>query len=238
MHAFGARRHMARYGTRREHFGAIATAFREHASRNPQAQKRAPMTLEDYLNARLIVDPFGLFDCSLVSDGAGAVVITSAERAKDLRQHPVLISGFGFQNNLRGWFHEDHMVNTAAQQASAAAYAMAGVGPQDVDTAQIYDCFTYMVLTQLEDYGFCKKGEGGDFVASGALRLDGALPTNTSGGQLSESHVEGMLQPVEAVRQLRHSYGPDRQVKAAEVAVVSGHGGNTVCHSSLVLRRA
>jgi acetyl-CoA acetyltransferase len=196
------------------------------------------MSLEDYLNARLIVDPFGLFDCSLVSDGAGAVVITSAERAKDLKQHPVLISGFGFQNNLKGWFQADHMVNTAAQQASAAAYAMAGIGPKEVDTAQIYDCFTYMVLTQLEDYGFCQKGEGGDFVASGALRLGGTLPTNTSGGQLSESHVEGMLQPVEAVRQLRHSYGPERQVKEAEVAVVSGHGGNTVCHSSLVLRRA
>jgi acetyl-CoA acetyltransferase len=238
MHAFGARRHMARYGTTREHFGAIAVAFREHASRNPQAQKRAPITLDDYLGARLIVDPFGLFDCSLVSDGAGAVVITSAERARDLPKYPVLISGFGFQNNLRGWLQDEHMVNTAAQQASAEAYAMAGLGPHEVDTAQIYDCFTYMVLTQLEDYGFCKKGEGGDFVASGALELDGLLPTNTSGGQLSESHVEGMLQPIEAVRQLRHCYAPDRQVRDCEVAVVSGHGGNTVCHSSLILRRS
>jgi acetyl-CoA acetyltransferase len=237
MHAFGARRHMALFGTTREHFGSIAVAFRSHASRNPAAQKQTPISLDDYLSARLIVDPFGLFDCSLVSDGAGAVVVTSAERARDLQQHPVLISGFGFQNNLRGWFHDDHMVNTAAQQSSAEAYAMAGLGPRDVDIAQIYDCFTYMVLTQLEDYGFCAKGEGGDFVASGALELDGALPTNTSGGQLSEGHVEGMLQPVEAVRQLRHCYGPDRQVKDCEVAVVSGHGGNTVCHSSLILRR-
>jgi acetyl-CoA acetyltransferase len=238
MHAFGARRHMARYGTTREHFGTIAVAFREHASRNPQAQKRTPITLEDYFGARLIVDPFGLFDCSLVSDGAGAVVITSAERARDLQWHPVLISGFGFQNNLRGWFQDEHMVITAAKHASAEAYAMAGLGPRDVDTAQIYDCFTYMVLTQLEDYGFCDKGEGGDFVASGALELHGQLPTNTSGGQLSESHVEGMLQPIEAVRQLRQCYSADRQVQDCEVAVVSGHGGNTVCHSSLILRRA
>jgi acetyl-CoA acetyltransferase len=238
MHAFGARRHMALYGTTREHFGTIAVAFREHASRNPQAQKRTPITLEDYFGARLIVDPFGLFDCSLVSDGAGAVVITSAERARDLQWHPVLISGFGFQNNLRGWFQDEHMVITAAKHASAEAYAMAGLGPRDVDTAQIYDCFTYMVLTQLEDYGFCEKGEGGDFVASGALELHGQLPTNTSGGQLSESHVEGMLQPIEAVRQLRQCYSADRQVQDCEVAVVSGHGGNTVCHSSLILRRA
>jgi acetyl-CoA acetyltransferase len=114
---------------------------------------------------------------------------------------------------------------------------MAGLMPKDVDTAQIYDCFTGMVVAQLEDYGFCKKGEGGAFVASGALQLDGVLPTNTSGGQLSEAHVEGMLQIVEAVRQLRHSYGPDRQVKDAEIAIVSGHGGNTVCHSTLLLGR-
>jgi acetyl-CoA acetyltransferase len=115
---------------------------------------------------------------------------------------------------------------------------MAGLGPVDVDTAQLYDCFTYMVLTQLEDYGFCKKGEGGDFVASGALRMGGRLPTNTSGGQLSEAHVEGMLQVVEGVRQMRHTHPAERQVKDAEIALVSGHGGNQVCHSTLILGRA
>jgi acetyl-CoA acetyltransferase len=114
---------------------------------------------------------------------------------------------------------------------------MAGVSPRDIDTAQIYDCFTGMVIVQLEDYGFCPKGEGGPFVQSGALRLDGALPTNTSGGQLSEAHVEGMLQILEAVRQLRRRYPQDRQVPAAETALVSGHGGNTVCHSTLILGR-
>ena len=138
----------------------------------------------------------------------------------------------------RGWFADDNMVVTAAKQSGERAYAMAGVGPRDIDTAQIYDCFTYMVLTQLEDYGFCKKGEGGDFVASGALRMDGALPSNTSGGQLSEAHAEGMLQLVEGARQMRHTYAADRQVRDAEIALVSGHGGNQVCHSTLILGRA
>ena len=184
-HAFGATRHMHLYGTTRDHFGEIAVAFREHALRNPQAQMKKPLSIEDYHAGRLIVAPFGIYDCSLRSDAAGA-----------------------------------------------------GLGPQDVDTAQIYDCFTYMVLTQLEDYGFCKKGEGGPFVASGALRLGGALPCNTSGGQLSESHCEGMLQIVEGVRQMRHTYPEHRQVKDAEIALISGHGGNQVCHSTLILGRA
>ncbi len=237
-HAFGAQRHMHLYGTTRDHFAEIAIAFREHALRNPQAQMKKPLTKADYDAARLIVAPFGLFDCSLRSDGAGAVIVTSKARAKDLKQPPVPIKGFGSFNNLRGWFQDDNMVVTAAKKSGETAYKMAGLGPQDVDTAQIYDCFTYMVLTQLEDYGFCKKGEGGDFVASGALRMGGRLPTNTSGGQLSESHVEGMLQIVEGARQMRHTYGADRQVKDAEIALISGHGGNQVCHSTLILGRA
>jgi acetyl-CoA acetyltransferase len=237
-HALGARRHMHEFGTTREQFGAIATAFREHAVKNPQAMMRKPLTLDEYLAGRMIVDPFGLYDCSLRSDAAGAVVVMAAERARDRDCRPVLIKGFGTFNNLSGWFEDDNMIRTAAANSGRAAYAMAGIGPQDIDAAQIYDCFTYMVLVQLEDYGFCKKGEGGDFVASGALRPGGSLPTNTSGGQLSESHAEGMLQIVEGVRQLQGIYGPDRQVKDAELVLVSGHGGNTVCHSSLILGRA
>jgi acetyl-CoA acetyltransferase len=237
-HAFGAQRHMALYGTTREHFAEIAVAFREHALRNPDAMIKKPMTVADYFAARMIVAPFGMFDCSLRSDGAGAVIVTSAERARDLRQPPVLIKGFGTHTNARGWFADDNMVATAAGPSGRTAYAMAGLGPKDIDTAQIYDCFTYMVLTQLEDYGFCKKGEGGDFVASGALRMGGSLPTNTSGGQLSECHAEGMLQICEGVRQLRHTYPKERQVKDAETALISGHGGNQVCHSTLILGRA
>ncbi|HEY5340241.1 MAG TPA: thiolase family protein, partial [Candidatus Aquilonibacter sp.] len=213
-------------------------AFREHALRNPDAVMKKPLTMDDYLGARMIAEPYGLYDCSLVSDGAGATIVTSLERAKALKQHPVVIKGFGTFNNTRGWLVEDHMIRLAAKQSAEAAYRMAGLSPTDVSTAQIYDCFTGMVIAQLEDYGFCQKGEGGPFVASGALRLDGTLPTNTSGGQLSEAHVEGMLQIVEAVRQLRRSYPRERQVPDAEVALVSGHGGNTVCHSSLLLGRA
>jgi acetyl-CoA acetyltransferase len=129
------------------------------------------------------------------------------------------------------------MITTGAKEAGETAYRMAGIGPRDIDTAQIYDCFTQMVLLQLEDYGFCAKGEGGPFANSGALELNGALPTNTSGGQLSEGHIEGMLQIVEGVRQVRREYGPDRQVKDAEIALVTGHGGNTVCQSALILGR-
>ena len=236
MHAFGARRHMFEFGTTREQFGAISLAFREYANRNPAAQMRdKPITMEDYLEARMIVEPFCLLDCSLRSDGAGAVIVTGAERARDLRQKPVLVKGFCTHNNLSGWFKGDNMTRTAAGPSGARAYAMAGLGPDDIDCAQIYDCFTYMVLTQLEDYGFCEKGEGGGFVSSGALNLGGALPTNTSGGQLSETHAEGMLQIVEGVRQLQGVHAEGRQVKGAETCLVSGHGGNTVCHSTLIL---
>ena len=172
------------------------------------------------------------------SDGAGAVIVTSSERAKSLKQKPVLIKGFATHNNTKGWIAEDHMLSTGAVESGERAFKMAGLGPKDIDTAQIYDCFTYMVLTQLEDYGFCKKGEGGEFVRSGALRMGGALPTNTSGGQLSEAHVEGMLQIVEGARQLQGVYGAERQVADAEIALISGHGGNQVCHSTLILGRA
>jgi len=237
-HAFGAQRHMHEFGTTREQFAEVAVACREHALKNPDAQMKKPLTVEDYFKAHLIVSPFALYDCSLRSDGAGAVIVTSAARARDLKAPPVLIRGFGSFNNLTGWFADDNMIRTAAKQSGDTAYRMAGLGPAEVSTAQLYDCFTYMVVVQLEDYGFCKKGEGGAFVQSGALRLGGRLPTNTSGGQLSEAHVEGMLQIVEGVRQLRRTYPRERQVPNAEIALISGHGGNQVCHSTLLLGRA
>ena len=163
-HAFGATRHMHLYGTTRDDFGAIATAFREHALRNPDAQMKKPLTMEQYREAREIVAPFGLFDCSLRSDGAGALIVTRREHARDLKQPPVLIKGFGTYNNTARLVCRRQHGRHGGQESGEAAYAMAGLGPKDVDTAQIYDCFTYMVLTQLEDYGFCKKGEGGAFV--------------------------------------------------------------------------
>jgi acetyl-CoA acetyltransferase len=235
-HALGATRHMHDYGTTHDQLGAIAVAFRKHASLNPGAQMQDPITLEDYHRSRWVVWPFHLLDCCLVSDGAGALIVTSAERARNLRQPPVYVMGMGRANNSRGWTYGDHMIELAAKESGAKAFRMAGVTPADIDTAQIYDCYTYIVLATLEDYGFCKKGEGGPFVEGGRLELGGALPTNTSGGMLSEGYVEGMLQIVEAARQLRGQAGP-RQVPDAELAIVSGNGGNTVCHSTLILRR-
>jgi acetyl-CoA acetyltransferase len=235
-HALGATRHMHEYGTTHDQLGAIAVAFRKHASLNPEAQKRDLITLDDYHRSRWVVWPFHILDCCLVSDGAAALIVTSAERAKDMRQSPVYVTGMGRANNSRGWIYGDHMLELAAKESGAKAFRMAGLTPADIDTAQIYDCFTYVVLATLEGYGFCKKGEGGAFVSGGRLELGGALPTNTSGGMLSEGYVEGMLQIVEAVRQLR-GRGGTRQVPGAETAIVSGNGGNTVCHSTLILRR-
>ena len=236
-HALGAQRHMSLFGTTKEHLGHVAVTQREYAARNPHAQMRTPLSMDDYLGARLVAEPFGVYDCSLRTDAGAAVVVTTTERARDLPHTPVIVRGFGSQNNLSGWTVGDHMVETAARQSGERAYRMADVSPADIDTAQLYDCFTYMVLAQIEDYGFCAKGEGGEFIASGSLRLDGAIPTNTSGGQLSEGHVEGMLQIVEGVRQLRHEYPVERQVPDARLALVSGHGGNTVCHTTLIMER-
>jgi acetyl-CoA acetyltransferase len=154
-----------------------------------------------------------------------------------LAKPPVHVLGFGSAGNLRGWLVDDHSTSTAARESGEAAFRMAGLGCSEIDTVQLYDCFTYMVVAQLEDYGFCPKGEGGPFAASGALAVGDALPANTSGGQLSEGHVEGMLQIVEAVRQLRREFPVGRQVDGAETALVSGHGGNAVCHSTLILGR-
>jgi acetyl-CoA acetyltransferase len=235
-HALGLTRHMHEYGTTHDQLGAIAVAFRKHACLNPLAQMREPITLADYHKSRWVVWPFHVLDCCLVSDGAAAVIVTSAERARDLRQPPVYVMGMGRANNARGWTYGDHMIELAAKESGQKAFQMAGLTPADIDTAQIYDCYTYIVLATLEDYGFCRKGEGGAFVEGGRLELGGALPTNTSGGMLSEGYVEGMLQIVEAVRQLRGQAGP-RQVADAETAIVSGNGGNTVCHSTLILRR-
>ena len=235
-HALGATRHMHDYGTTHDQLGAIAVAFRKHASLNPGAQIRDPITLEDYHRSRWVVWPFHLLDCCLVSDGAAALIVTSAERARNLRQPPVYVMGMGRANNSRGWIYGDHMIELAAKESGAKAFRMAGVTPADIDTAQIYDSYTYIVLATLEDYGFCKKGEGGPYVEGGRLELGGSLPTNTSGGMLSEGYVEGMLQIVEAARQLR-GQADARQVPGAELAIVSGNGGNTVCHSTLILRR-
>ncbi len=236
IHALAAARHMALYGTRPEQLGEIAVTFRHHARLTPHAQQRAPMTLEDYLASPYVVEPLRVLDCCQISDAGAAVVITSRERARDLKHPPVAIAGFSQAHCLTSLVNDDYLTTLPARRAAPEAFAMAGVTPGDVDLAELYDCFTIVVLLQLEDYGFCKKGEGGGFVDNGGLALTGRLPTNTAGGLLSEGFGGGMLHIVEAVRQLRGECGL-RQVREAEVALVSGYGLGMNTHATVILTR-
>jgi len=237
--AMAAREHMLRYGTTHEQLGAVAVAQRAHAAGNERALQRAPITMDDYLASRWVVEPFRLLDCCLETDGAVAVVLTSAERARDLRQRPVLIRGAAWGSGFTLYSNQQaDLTVTPAAAMARRLWSLAGLGPSDVDVAELYDCFTYTVVVQLEDYGFCEKGEGGDFVASGATRLGGRLPVNTHGGFLSEGYVHGLNHVYEAVSQLRGDAGA-RQVAGAEVALCTAQpgyvSGNT---GALVLRRA
>ena len=232
--AMAARAHMLRYGTTHEQMGAVAVQQRAHAVDNERALMRRPITLEDYLNSRWVVEPFRLLDCCLETDGAVAVLVTSAERARDLRRTPILISGASWGAGQTLYSNRVDPTETAAAQMAPRLFEMAGVGPRDVDVAELYDCFTYSVLVQLEDYGFCKKGEGGPYAASGALARGGELPVNTHGGNLSEVYLLGLTHIAEAVRQLRGE--STSQVEDAEVALVTA-GPSNLPTSSLLLRR-
>lgn len=226
--AHAARRHMHEYGTKGEHFGMIAVACRKHANLNPQALMHTkPMTLEDHQSSRMISDPLRLFDCSLETDGAGAVVVTSAERAHDLRKHPIMISGIaeGHADPPTSITQKRDMTQIEGlRKAAEPAFRMAGVTPGDMDFAQLYDGFTWITLASLEALGFCKLGEGGGFVEDGRIELGGALPVNTAGGLVSEAHVSGVNHVIEAVRQLRREVEPERQVAGCEVGVVTSEG--------------
>ncbi len=234
-YALAAQRHMARYGTTSEQLGAIAVATREWASRNPLAQMRDPITIEDHQASRWVSEPLHLLDCCLVSNGAIAVVLTGADRARDLARPPVHLWGWGQghpgHRKERG---SEFGLTTGAVSSGATAMKMAGITPADVTMCQLYDCYTYTVLVSLEDYGFCAKGEGGAFAASGALGPGGSLPTNTGGGQLSAYYMWGMTPVSEAGIQARGD-GGDRQVDANDVILVSGNGGILDHHSTLVL---
>lgn len=235
-YAMFARAHMTKYGTKAEHFGQLAVTQRANAAKNPRALMRTPITLDDYLASRWIAEPFRLLDCCLETDGACALVITTAERAAGLRRTPVLISAAAWGGGSSFLSGADPTV-TAAADLAPRLYGQAGLGPRDIDVAQIYDCFTYSVIVQLEDYGFCAKGEGGPFVASGATALGGELPVNTHGGFLSEGYVHGINHVAEAVSQLRGDAG-DRQVPGAEVALSTAQPGYILpATSALILRR-
>ena len=220
-----ARRHMELYGTTVAQFGAVAVAMREHALLSDNALMKKPITLDDHRNSRMIADPFRLLDCSLESDGGAAVVVSGAPQAADLRQRRVFISGVaeGHPDSPGSITQRPDMTSLGLAKAAPRAFAMAGVTPADIQLTQIYDCFTYAVIRQLEDLGFCAKGEGGPFVEGGRLRLGGALPTNTHGGLLSQAHVWGLNHIVELVRQLRGD-GGRAQVQGAELGLVTGYG--------------
>jgi len=235
MYALAARRHMLRYGTTSEQLGAIAVAQRGWAALNPVAQLREQITIEDYLASRWIAEPFRLLDCCLVSNGGIAVIVTTAERAASLAQPPVHVVGWGQGHPGHAFRRSDDFgLTTGAAISGSAALAMAGIRIADVDVAELYDCYTFTVLITLEDYGFCAKGEGGPFVASGILGPEGKLKVNTGGGQLSSYYLWGMTPLSEAVIQAR-GQGGDRQVPDHDLILVSGNGGVLDHHSTLVL---
>lgn len=251
-YALVAARHMHEYGTTSEQLAAIAVACRKHAALNPAAQKRTPITIEDVLASRMISTPLRLLDCSLISDGGGAVIVTSLERARDLRKHPARVLGTGqaqsyyHMGHLAGGVglppghrHDFNLTSTVQKVAARDAFGEAGLTPADIDVAQIYDSFTITALMQFEDLGFCAKGEGGAFVEGGRIELGGELPCNTHGGLLSFAHPGmpgGIFHLIEAVRQVRHDCGP-RQVPDASVALATSVSAVASNHSICILGR-
>ena len=224
--AVHAVRHMHEYGTRREHMGAIALACRRHAALNPNPIYRDPMSMDDYLNARMVSWPLGLFDCDVPCDGSTAVVISSAETARDLRKPPVRVNAIGTAMRSRpSWDQWEDLTTGPQRDAAAQMWSRTNLKPGDVDTANLYDGFSFLTLVWLEAMGFCKKGEAGPFVENGRIELGGELPINTWGGQLSGGRLHGFGHLAESVRQVRRECG-SRQVPDCEVAVVAAGGGN------------
>lgn len=236
-HAMMFRQHMARYGTTTRQLAEVSVAFRHHAGMNPDAVMKQPITIDDHEAARPIALPLRILDYCLINDGATCMIMTTADRAKDCRKVPVMISGLGAQDcftesssfpNYDSDFWFD-----AAQFSSQEAYKMAGIGPSDVDALMCYDNFSPTVLFSLEGAGFCQRGESGAFVEGGALKVGGRLPTNTDGGHLSNSYMQGWGLNIEAVRQVRGECG-ERQVKDCDVALFQA---TTPCTRSIVYTR-
>jgi acetyl-CoA acetyltransferase len=226
--------HERGYATR--HLGWIAVSTRKHAANNPMAMMRTPITLDDHANSRLISDPLRLLDNCLETDGAAALVVVHKDLARDCRQKPAWIraasQGTGPQNVTMNNYFKEPLLESPGAHAAKALWRMAGATPQDVDVAQLYDAFTPLVLASLEEYGFCKPGEAGDFVSDGGLEVGGRLPNNTSGGSLSEAYVHGVNLIVEGVRQIRGA--SCNQVPDAKLCLVTS--GNMVPTSALLLR--
>jgi acetyl-CoA acetyltransferase len=226
MYALAASRHMYECGTTREQLAEVAVAARGWARLNPKAFKREDLNVEDVLASRMVSSPLSILDCCLVTDGGGALLVTSAERAKDLRKPPVYLLGAGEAHWHRNISQMPDLTGTAASDSGRRAYEMAGIRPEEVDVVMLYDAFTITPILFLEDLGFCEKGEGGSFVKDGRIAPGGELPVNTNGGGLSYNHpgMYGLLLVIEAVRQLRGECG-ERQVEGAEIALAHGNGG-------------
>jgi acetyl-CoA acetyltransferase len=243
-HSWMAARHMALYGTTSAQFGAISVQQRAWACLNPEAKMYGrPITIDDHQNSPLVVYPYHLLDMCQISDGAIGFILTTAERAKDTPKTPISILGQGFGEVSRDlWFEKKNFTHMAVPRAKEIAFGQAGITLKDLDCVQFYDCFTAEVLFQIEDYGFCEKGEGGAFVEAGNIGPDGSVPLNTSGGMLSCYDMNDMTGFAEAVRQLRGECG-ERQIKNCEVAMSSGHGGELLSpgmcsnHSCTILGR-
>ncbi len=238
-YALAAARHMHQYGTTREQLAAVAVAARQWAQRNPIAFSRDPLTLADVMASRMVCDPLSVLDCCLVTDGAGAIIMTRAERARDSNRAPVYLLGCASAQSHRQISQMPDLTVTAAAQSGPRAFAMAKLSPRDVDVLQLYDAFTINVLLFLEDLGFCEKGAAGALVASGAIAPGGALPVNTNGGGLSCVHpgMYGIFALIEAIEQLRNSAGA-RQVVGADVALAHGNGGMLSAQTTAILGTA
>ncbi|MGE0697702.1 MAG: acetyl-CoA acetyltransferase [Hyphomicrobiaceae bacterium] len=235
-YAMAARRHMHAYGTRREQMAEVAVAARKWAQLNPAAWDRKPLTIEGVLSARPISTPFTVRDCCLSTDGGGAIVVASAERARSLRKAPAYVLGTGQAIGHASISSMPDLTHTAAKRSGEVAYAMAGLAPKDIDVLELYDAFTINTILFLEDLGFCPKGEGGRFVEGGRIAPGGALPVNTNGGGLSYCHpgMYGLFLLIEAVRQLRGECG-ERQVAGATTAIAHGNGGVLSSQATVIL---
>ncbi|UUZ77036.1 thiolase [Polaromonas sp. P1(28)-13] len=235
-YALATSRYMHEYGLKREQLGEVAIAARKWAQLNPDAFMREPLTMEEYMKSRMVSDPISVRDCCLVTDGAAAVVMVSAERAKHLTKRPVYLLGAAAATDHKDITSMPDLTTTAAVQSGARAFAQAGVKPADIDVVQVYDAFTINTLLFLEDLGFCKKGEAGAFVEGGRIAPGGALPVNTNGGGLSCVHpgMYGLFTMVESAQQLMGLAG-ERQVKDARLALAHGNGGELSSQATLVL---
>lgn len=224
-YALAASRHMYEFGTRRQHLAEVAVAARQWALLNPAAWEKEPLSIDDVLRARMVSDPLSVRDCCLVLDGGGAMIATSAERARHLKKKPIYVLGTGETLGHGTIPNMPNLTTTAAVDSGRAAFAMAGLRPDDVDVLSLYDAFTILPILLLEDLGFCVKGEGGPFVSGGAIAPKGRLAVNTNGGGLSYCHpgMYGLLGMIEIVRQLRGECGA-RQVTGCDIGLAHGNG--------------